>query len=114
PFDRFVGDSVPRALREHVEGLDIRLGVSRVPEQEPLPNEATIDWVYVLVAPFPTVVDGVSLDEVRLAWSQGTMPEAFNGSPLLMESSTRAAFTELWGPPAADAVRVLPADQLLD
>lgn len=114
PFEVFIGDSVPRALREQVEGLNVRLGVSRFPEQEPLANEMQIQWIYALVAPFPTVRDGVTFDELHLAWSEGTAPAAFNGHPLLMEESTLAAFTALWDEPAAGAVRVVAADELLD
>ena len=92
----------------------MRLGVSRLPGQEPLANEMQIQWVYALVAPFPTVVDGVTLDELYLAWSDGTTPAAFNSSPLLMEKSTLPAFTELWDEPAAGAVRLVFADEMLD
>ena len=113
-FDVFIGASVPQALRRQVERLNVRLGVSRIPGQEPQANEMQIQWVYALVAPFPTVVDDVTLDELQIAWSEGKAPLFFDGSPLLMEESTLAAFTELWDEPAAGAVRVLPADQLLD
>ncbi|HSK88200.1 MAG TPA: hypothetical protein VK880_07590, partial [Anaerolineales bacterium] len=101
-------------MRKQVERLNVRLGVSRLPGQEPQTNEMQIQWVYALVAPFPTVTDGVTLDELQTAWSEGVFPEAFSGSPLLMEESTLAAFTELWDEPAAGVVRVLSDDQLLD
>jgi poly-gamma-glutamate synthesis protein (capsule biosynthesis protein) len=110
----FIGDSVPAALRKQVERLNVRLGVSRIPGQEPQANEMQIQWVYALVAPFPTVMDGVTLDELQVAWSKGTAPAAFDRSPLLMEESTLAALTELWDQPAAGAVRVVAADQLLE
>ena len=114
PFGVFIGASVPPALRERVRGLDVRLGVSRLPKQQPQANEMQIQWVYALVAPFPTVSDGVTLDELQIAWSEGTIPPAFDGSPLLMEESTLAAFTELWDEPAAGIVQIVSADQLLD
>jgi hypothetical protein len=114
PYDVFIGDSVPPALREQVDGLKVRLGVSRFPAEEPLPNEIRIEWVYALVAPFPTVTDGVTFDELYIAWSEGTAPAAFNGHPLLMEESTLAAFTALWDEPAVGSVRVVVADQILD
>ena len=97
-----------------MESLNVRLGVSRIPGQEPQANEMQIQWVYALVAPFPTTLDGLTLDELQSAWSEGDIPEAFNGNPLLMEKSTLAAFTELWDEPAAGAVQVVSADQLLD
>lgn len=66
-------------------------------------------WVYAVVAPFPTLERGVSSTELRQAWSEG---QAI--SPLLMDENTLAFFTTLWGAPADGAVKVLPAEQLLD
>ena len=66
-----------------------------------------IQWVYALVAPFPTVRDGVTVEELRSLWTKG-------GTPLLMEESTRRAFAAIWGEPDAGFVRSLPPDQLLD
>ena len=114
PTGNFIGDSVPLALRKRVEGMNVRLDISTVPAQEVQSNETQIQWVYALVAPFPTVTDGVTSDEIKLAWTQGTAPTPFDGHPLLMEESTRAAFTALWGEPAAGSVKVMAAEQLLD
>jgi capsule synthesis protein PGA_cap len=112
PVGAFIGASVPSALSKQVEGLNVRLDIST--STSPASNETQIQWVYALVAPFPTVTDGVTSDELKLAWTQGTAPAPFNGHPLLMEESTLAAFTALWGEPAGGAVRVVGADQLLD
>jgi poly-gamma-glutamate synthesis protein (capsule biosynthesis protein) len=70
--------------------------------------------VYALAAPFPTVTDGVTLGELQRAWMEGTAPLQFEGAPLLMDESTRAALTALWDEPAAGAVRVMPAGRLLE
>jgi poly-gamma-glutamate synthesis protein (capsule biosynthesis protein) len=79
---------------------------------QPLPSEPNqITWVYALVAPFPTLVDGVSSYELRSAWG-GTPSASFGGRPLLMAESTRAAFSALWGEPASGTVTVLPVEQL--
>ncbi|MGZ9222166.1 MAG: hypothetical protein ACXW4Q_08665, partial [Anaerolineales bacterium] len=78
------------------------------------PSRDSIPRVYALVAPFPTVDDGVTYDELIAAWSEGTIPPSFSRAPLLMEESTLAAFTALWDEPAADAVQVVSADQLLE
>jgi poly-gamma-glutamate synthesis protein (capsule biosynthesis protein) len=69
-------------------------------------------WVYALVAPFPTVTDGVTSDELRAAW-RGSSSGPLAGWPLWMTASTLSAFTALWGAPAV-SVHVTPADQLLD
>ncbi len=107
--------SVPEELRRVVQDVagdaqnaELHLGVDD--------GEArlqAIQWVYALVAPFPTVADGVSSSDLRAAW-RGAGGGAFAGRPLLMEASTLAAFSALWGAPAAGAVRVLPAQQILD
>jgi poly-gamma-glutamate synthesis protein (capsule biosynthesis protein) len=70
--------------------------------------------VYALVAPFPTVTDGVTSKELDLAWTQGTSPAAFDGQLLLMDQSTLDVFTALWGEPAGGMVRVVASDRLLE
>jgi hypothetical protein len=74
---------------------------------------AIIQWIYALVAPFPTITDEVSLPDLQAAWS-GSPPAPFANSPLLMDDSTLAVLSAFWGEPAEAVVQVLPADQLLD
>lgn len=70
-------------------------------------------WIYCLVAPFPTILDGVSPEELKAAWT-GEPPAAFAGAPLRMAASTRAAFEALWGPAANAGVETAAEDQLLE
>ncbi|MGE5464132.1 MAG: CapA family protein [Syntrophothermus sp.] len=77
-------------------------------------NASQVPWVYALVAPFPTVTDGVTSDELHLAWTEGTVPAAFSGHPLYMDESTLSALTALWGQPASGLVQVVAADRLLE
>lgn len=71
-------------------------------------------WVYALVAPFPTLVDDVPFSALQAAW-QGQPVECdacdFTG-PLRMSESTLSALKTVLGEPAAGAVEVLPADQI--
>ncbi|HEX2696717.1 MAG TPA: CapA family protein [Anaerolineales bacterium] len=69
-------------------------------------------WVYALVAPFPTVTDGVTSDDLRAAW-RGSPSGSFAGNSLWMAQSTFDAFTPLFGPPGS-SVHISPSDQLLD
>lgn len=78
-------------------------------------------WIYALIAPFPTVTDGVTLDELKAAWGASSSGhfdcaqcKPFAGSPLWMAESTLGAFTALWGAPAVKAVQTAPADELLE
>ncbi|RPI93725.1 MAG: hypothetical protein EHM40_08875, partial [Chloroflexi bacterium] len=84
------------------------------PAGDSQPDEAHLQWIYALVAPFPTVTDGVTFDELYLAWTEGTAPAAFSGVPLLMDESTLAALTALWDEPAPDAVWIVARDRLLE
>ncbi|RPJ21811.1 MAG: hypothetical protein EHM33_25135, partial [Chloroflexi bacterium] len=114
PVDAHISDAVPSSLRKQVKGLNVRLDISTSSTQEAQSNETRFQWVYALVAPFPTVDDGVTFDELIIAWTEGTAPAPFNGNPLLMEESTLAALTALLDEPAPGAVRVVSADRLLD
>ncbi len=69
-------------------------------------------WVYLLVAPFPTVQDGATLSEIRNAWSgTGNLPEFIDR--LLVSQSTYALFTRLWGAADPTMVNTLPSGDLL-
>lgn len=69
-------------------------------------------WIYALVAPFPTVVDGVSDQDLYAVW-KGKSSGAFGGSPLLMSESTLGVLSAYWGQPAAGAVSVRTPEKLL-
>ena len=117
PAGLWIGDSVPVYLRKQVEKWDIPTNASLrldISSSELNQAKTQIRWVYVLVAPFPTVADGVTLEELRGAWSEGTAPAPFNGIPLLMDESTLAAFTALWGEPASGSIQVVSTEQFLE
>lgn len=123
----WIGEAAPARLREYALSaglptaatpetgtvtLDVVGGVeSNAPIENPdLPSA---EWTYALVAPFPTLVDEVTLVQLRRAW-EGEAPDPFVGSPLFMNDSTLAAFSSVWGRPADGAVKALPSDELLD
>jgi hypothetical protein len=70
-------------------------------------------WIFALVAPFPTIPNGITSSELRQAW-QGVSPAAFPGLPLLLSDNTFQVLSAWWGAPAQNAVKVLPEDQLVD
>ena len=115
----WLDSSLPPTLRE---AIHLPAGVSLAPDQEsatlvlgavrggpPLQSH----WVYALVAPFPTVIDDVSLADIQAAW-RGSPFAPLSGKPILLSETTRAALTAWWGPAAEEGVRVMPAGQLLD
>ncbi|MFN8413367.1 MAG: CapA family protein [Anaerolineales bacterium] len=81
---------------------------------QPAPGAMHVStWTYALVAPFPTLVDTVSSQDLLDFW-KGSQAGPFAGIPLLMENSTKAALTQLWGAPADGVVQVVDASALLD
>lgn len=91
-------------LAENQEQANLRLEFSY---QSPVSR-----WIYALVSPFPSLVDGISADTLRRAWS-GEIAGPFAGKPLLMDESSLFALRTLWGEPASTAVQVLPASEIL-
>jgi poly-gamma-glutamate synthesis protein (capsule biosynthesis protein) len=70
-------------------------------------------WVYALVAPFPTVTDGISEIELEQAWRGELETGPFANLPLMMSEDTYAIFSTMSGEVAPEAVRLVPADELL-
>jgi hypothetical protein len=103
---RLTAESSGLAVATDAEHASIVLGASGSQEG------AGSEWFYALVAPFPTVLDGVSGDELRDVWN-GSSNSAFALWPLWMSSSTLALLSGLWGEPAAQ-VRTAEPDELLD
>jgi poly-gamma-glutamate synthesis protein (capsule biosynthesis protein) len=87
------------------------------PPTQPTNQESTAPQatrLYVLVAPFPTIVDGVAFADVERAWA-GKTPIIFAKRPLLMSAETYGALKNLFkGEAAHGAVRIVPAEGLTD
>lgn len=112
-IDEIVPDSLKKAVRlpegvsraEHPGGATFRLELKK--EGAPAAR-----WVYALVAPFPTLLDNVSLKDLKNAW-QGAQTGLFQNHPILLSASTKGAITWLWGEPGPGSVQVLPENELL-
>ncbi|MDZ7844197.1 MAG: CapA family protein [Anaerolineales bacterium] len=76
-------------------------------------GEVISRWIYALVAPFPTVKEGVSTQDIIGAWRGISNPD-FGNRPLLMTQSTRSMLTALWGEPDPEMISVVSRVQLLD
>lgn len=69
-------------------------------------------WIYALAAPFPTLVDEITFEDLRGLW-EGAPPPNLTGISLATDAGTAAAFGILWGAAAPGAVRILPPQDLL-
>jgi poly-gamma-glutamate capsule biosynthesis protein CapA/YwtB (metallophosphatase superfamily) len=112
----WVGPAVPDSLVEFSRTLgyvkvddpgqaDVKLDFALTAGE----NQST--WIYALVAPFPTIPDGISLDELLSFW-RGNDPGLFNNSPLWMDSATLLTFTDIWGTPDPSIIHVATQEQL--
>ncbi len=90
------GRLVERAGNAHE--ADLRFG--------PAADVPVSRWVFAVVAPFPTVADGLSLDQLNAAWAgQG-------GGPLLATQATANALTAILGPPTG--VEIASQETIVD
>ena len=89
---------------EESEKADIRLVVGS--------DTPVSTWIYALVAPFPTVSDGVSLAELQKFW-HGESGTVFPAKRLIMDGSTQAIFSKIWGEPVAGNVASESSEALL-
>lgn len=110
----WVSAAVPDTLRETAKTFGLPMVDTRDSASQILDvADSGSLWIYALVAPFPTVMDGVASTELTSAW-QGASTLTSNGQPLLMAESTLRALTTMWGEPAPGAVRIVDSDQIMD
>lgn len=69
-------------------------------------------WVFALVAPFPTITEGLPASELMAVWN-GQPSLTFPGKPLLMDESTYALFEAAWGSAVPESVKILPSGELI-
>ena len=75
-------------------------------------EEVIARWTYVLAAPFPTVADGMSSNDLKELWN-GNWQENFPVARLLVDGSTRGVLEKLWGAASPDTVQVTSREELL-
>lgn len=63
------------------------------------PNQAISNWVYILVSPFPQVLDDVSQTDLISAWLGEREIESFKNRTIFVDEKTRTVLTALWGNP---------------
>ncbi|MBN8654508.1 MAG: CapA family protein [Anaerolineae bacterium] len=109
----WVSPAVPDVLREAatLTGLPIVDAPELATQMLDISDSGSL-WIYALVAPFPTVTDGISSADLISAWQSGSSLTG-NGQPLLMAESTLRALTALLGEPASGAVRTAAKEEIL-
>jgi len=99
----------PQAVDESTAALVLKQIASGESSQN-LIHES--DWIFALAAPFFTVRDGVTSEQLLQIW-RGEASDELSTRQLEMEDSTFAAFTIMWGDPSPATVKIKPAGELL-
>lgn len=73
---------------------------------EPNPEIPLTDWTYALVSPFPTISDGMTIDELKSIWLGSDVP-------LLLSPSTLSAVEPFFGAPGDGSVEIVSEEALL-
>jgi len=105
----YLAESLGGTLEDPLKALfvpDVALASIRLEVGE---QNLVSQWVYALVTPFSSTMQGVTTDDLLLSWRGGP-----NGSqPLLMDQNTYEMFIAMWGP-AGTRVQVIPKQELVE
>ena len=69
-------------------------------------------WIFVLVAPFSTIADEVSLNDLRAFW-QGNEMRGVSVNRILVDGGTKALFEKLWGTASVANISVMAGEELM-
>jgi len=75
-------------------------------------DQIIAQWTYVLAAPFPSIVDGVSYSDLKNFWIGVNLPN-FPVASLLVDGNTMGVLEKIWGMAALERVQVVARDQIL-
>lgn len=118
----YLGPEVPEALIEKSHGwgypLVENINRANIFLEMASPNNkfsilANATWIYALVAPFPTITDEISLDELRAIW-HGFPTEPLANKTIFMTSATENAMVALLGDSRYRQVEIVSADELVN
>jgi len=70
-------------------------------------------WVYALVTPFSSTMQGISSSDLLSSWQGGSLG-VYGNQPLLMDQNTYEMFSAAWDPAAGANVQVLAKNELID
>jgi poly-gamma-glutamate synthesis protein (capsule biosynthesis protein) len=113
----WIAPGVPDSLRQLAEGSNIPIAAHAAEATIVLGPDAGEEaagttWLYALAAPFPTVLDGISAQELQAVWA-GTTGKDYASWPLFVTSSTAAALEQLWGAPGP-TTEIMDPELILD
>lgn len=109
----YLAESLSGALGDPLRALFVPEPTTANVKLEVGDQNLVSQWVYALVTPFSSTIQGVSGDDLLLGWQGGSMA-VFGNQPLLMDQNTYEMFSAIWGPAAGTSVQVMAKNDLLD
>jgi hypothetical protein len=91
------------------QAADVRIQLGRLGSEDV--GSPSVPWVYALVAPFYTLTDGISSDDLAALW-QGRIQEDFPISQIMVSPKSHAVMQTLFGTPDENFVEVMPHEEL--
>jgi hypothetical protein len=105
----YLSGTMGSALEESLRGLFVSEESSANIRLEVGEENVVSQWVYALVTPFPSTLQGVTGDELLLRWQAGS-----TGIPLFMDQNTHDMFSAHWGSSTGANVQIIPKEALID
>ena len=104
----YLSETMGGALDDPLRGLFVSDATTANVRLEVGEGNAVSQWVYALVTPFSSTMQGLSSSGLLLSWQGGV-----TGIPLLMDQNSYDIFTALWGT-AGTNVQVIAKNDLID
>ena len=115
--DVFLGNDLPKDLVDSAklpQGWNVVNDPSKADVVLQPGQEAPISrWVYVLVAPFPTIPDEVKFADLENVWKNGANAD-FPTTGLSVDPQTMKVLTESMGIPDTTFIKEIPSSEILD
>jgi poly-gamma-glutamate synthesis protein (capsule biosynthesis protein) len=97
------------SLVDDEQNADIRFQIGRLDSEDV--GMSSVLWIYALVAPFYTLTDGISSEDLAALW-QGNIQDDFPFSRILVTPKSYAVMQALFGPPDDAVVEVVTQEEL--
>lgn len=117
PFHLWVAAYLPKELTESItlpdnfvlaqenDSADVHIAISK--------SDPIYYWVFALAAPFPTLTDTITTQDLLAIW-RGSPSGTFYNHRLLVSKDTYEALSQYWGRPSKANVTITPSKDLLE
>jgi poly-gamma-glutamate synthesis protein (capsule biosynthesis protein) len=109
----YLANTLGGALPDPLKGLFVADAATANIKLEVGEQNVISRWVYAVVTPFSSTMQGVSSNDVLAGWQGGSMA-VFGNQPILMDQNTYDMFSAVWGSAAATSIQILEKNDLIE